>query len=179
MKGIIFTEFMELVEEKFGLEVLDEVLEMSGDEGIYTAVGSYDHRDLVKLIVNLSKKTDIAPDTLQQVFGQTVFKALLASIPESASIGQSASTFQFIRHVEDYIHVEVKKLYADAEPPKFHFISETETEMVMDYQSARCMSNVCLGLIEGCATYFGETLEVKMSPQTEDGSVVRFSLSLV
>ncbi|GAL28660.1 guanylate cyclase-related protein [Vibrio variabilis] len=33
MKGIIFTEFMELVEEKFGLDVLDEVLEMSGDEG--------------------------------------------------------------------------------------------------------------------------------------------------
>ena len=57
MKGIIFTEFMELVEEKFGLDVLDDVLEMSGDEGIYTSVGSYDHRDLVKLIVNLSKKT--------------------------------------------------------------------------------------------------------------------------
>ncbi|EOG7766780.1 heme NO-binding domain-containing protein, partial [Vibrio parahaemolyticus] len=55
MKGIIFTEFMELVESKFGLEVLDQVLELSDDEGVYTSVGSYDHRDLVKLIVNLSK----------------------------------------------------------------------------------------------------------------------------
>ncbi|CAH0525626.1 heme NO-binding domain-containing protein [Vibrio hippocampi] len=178
MKGIIFTEFMELVEDKFGLEVLDEVLEMSGDEGIYTAVGSYDHNDLVKLIVNLSKKTKIDPATLQQVFGQTVFKTLLASIPETASIGQSHSTFQFIRHVEDYIHVEVKKLYSDAQPPKFYFISETETEMVMDYQSARCMSNVCLGLIEGCATHFGETITVDMSPQSDDSSLVRFHLTL-
>ncbi len=33
MKGIIFTEFMELVESKFGLEVLDQVLELSDDEG--------------------------------------------------------------------------------------------------------------------------------------------------
>ncbi|MGR5094508.1 heme NO-binding domain-containing protein [Vibrio maritimus] len=178
MKGIIFTEFMELVEEKFGLDVLDEVLEMSGDEGVYTAVGSYDHKDLVKLIVNLSKKTNIDPATLQQVFGQTVFKTLLNSIPENASIGSSVSTFQFIRHVEDYIHVEVKKLYSDAEPPKFHFISETETDMVMDYQSARCMSHVCLGLIEGCAEHFGESVKVKMTPQTEDSSVVRFNLTL-
>ncbi|MDF5144426.1 guanylate cyclase, partial [Vibrio parahaemolyticus] len=28
MKGIIFTEFMELVEEKFGLDVLDQVLDL-------------------------------------------------------------------------------------------------------------------------------------------------------
>ncbi|TOB55774.1 guanylate cyclase, partial [Vibrio parahaemolyticus] len=34
MKGIIFTEFMELVESKFGLEVLDQVLELSDDEGV-------------------------------------------------------------------------------------------------------------------------------------------------
>ncbi len=56
MKGIIFTEFLELVEDKFGLELLEEVLEMSEDEGIYTSVGSYDHKNLVKLIINLSKK---------------------------------------------------------------------------------------------------------------------------
>ncbi|TON45787.1 guanylate cyclase, partial [Vibrio parahaemolyticus] len=69
MKGIIFTEFMELVESKFGLEVLDQVLELSDDEGVYTSVGSYDHRDLVKLIVNLSKVSDIPPEQLQEVFG--------------------------------------------------------------------------------------------------------------
>ncbi|MGR5177721.1 heme NO-binding domain-containing protein [Vibrio parahaemolyticus] len=178
MKGIIFTEFMELVEQQFGLEVLDEVLEMSGDEGIYTAVGSYDHKDLVKLIVNLSKKTNIDATTLQQVFGKTVFKTLLASIPPTASIGASKTTFQFLRHVEDYIHVEVKKLYSDAEPPKFDFISETKTEMIMDYQSARCMSNVCLGLIEGCAEHFGESIRVQMTPKVEDGSLVRFNLSV-
>ncbi len=61
MKGIIFTEFMELVEEKFGLDVLDQVLDLSNDEGVYTAVGSYDHKDLVKLIVNLSKVSGVPP----------------------------------------------------------------------------------------------------------------------
>jgi len=176
MKGIIFTEFIELIEEKFGLEVLDQVLIMSQDEGIYTSVGSYDHKQLVKLIINLSKKTSIPAEELQRVFGQSIFSHLLASLPSSASLVQSSDTFQFIRHVEDYIHIEVKKLYSDAQPPKFSFISETETEMVMDYHSARCMSQVCLGLLQGCAAYFGETIQVDMQPQNQDQSIVRFNI---
>ncbi|NOH50031.1 guanylate cyclase [Vibrio rotiferianus] len=178
MKGIIFTEFMELVEDKFGLEVLDQVLELSNDEGIYTSVGSYDHRDLVKLIVNLSKVSDIPPEKLQEVFGECVFQNLLKSIPNHASLQQCTTTFQFVRHVEDFIHVEVKKLYPDANPPQFDFISETESEMVFDYRSARCMAHVCVGLIQGCANHFDERVEVKHQNQSKDGSQVRFWLEV-
>ncbi|EDP59850.1 heme NO-binding domain-containing protein [Vibrio sp. AND4] len=176
MKGVIFTEFMDLVEEKFGLEVLDQTLELSNDEGIYTSVGSYDHRDLVKLIVNLSKVTEIPPETLQEVFGECVFKNLLNSVSDHASLRRCVTTFQFVRHVEDFIHVEVKKLYPDATPPQFDFISETESEMVFDYKSARCMAHVCLGLIRGCANHFGESIVVKHQNQSKDGSQVRFWL---
>ena len=176
MKGIIFTEFMELVEDKFGLEVLDQVLNLSNDEGVYTSVGSYDHRDLVKLIVNLSKVSDIPVEKLQEVFGECVFENLLKSTPNHAGIQQCTNTFQFVRHVEDFIHAEVKKLYPDANPPQFDFISETQSEIVFDYRSARCMAHVCLGLIHGCARHFGETIEVKHQNQSEDGSQVRFWL---
>ena len=62
MKGIIFTEFLSLVEEKFGLEQLDAILDEAQDSGIYTSVGSYDHKNLVKLIVILSKQTGISPE---------------------------------------------------------------------------------------------------------------------
>ncbi|MGC9491069.1 heme NO-binding domain-containing protein, partial [Vibrio genomosp. F10] len=81
MKGLIFTEFMELVEREFGLEVLDTILDEAGDSGIYTSVGSYDHKALVKLIVALSKKTDIPSEQLQEVFGQSVFITLYKSMP--------------------------------------------------------------------------------------------------
>ncbi len=179
MKGIIFTEFMELVEEKFGLEMLDKVLEASGDEGVYTSVGSYDHGKLVTLIVNLSKESGVSPELLQQVFGESVFRNLYKSVPETSSMDQCKSTFQFIRHVEDYIHTEVKKLYPDATPPSFEFISETETEMIFDYRSARCMGNVCLGLIKGCANYYQQKLEVEMDKLDDPGKNVRFSLRIV
>ena len=169
MKGIIFTEFLELVEDKFGLELLEEVLEMSEDEGIYTSVGSYDHKDLVRLIINLSKKTDIDAASLQRVFGQSVFKNLLASLPNKASLAHSNTTFQLI---------QVAQLYPDAEPPEFSFITTTEAQLVFDYKSARCMSHVCLGLIEGCAEYHGESIAVEMTPQNDDQSVVRFNLKV-
>jgi hypothetical protein len=93
---------------------------------------------------------------------------------------QSCQTsFQFIKLVEDYIHIEVKKLYPEANPPKFEFISETETELVFDYLSARCMSPVCLGLIEGCAAHFNESLKVVTKPVSESGSQVRFHVELL
>ncbi|MGF1909876.1 heme NO-binding domain-containing protein [Vibrio kasasachensis] len=179
MKGIIFTEFIDLVEDKFGLEVVDQILDNVGDDGAYTAVGSYDHKLLVKLIVELGKLTNMPPDELQQAFGQSIFINLYSTLPYSASLSECKNCFQFVRLVEDYIHIEVKKLYPDANPPQFEFISESETELIFDYKSARCMSNVCLGLVKGCADHFGEQLDISMSEQSEDSSHVQFQLLLV
>ncbi|UJF20024.1 heme NO-binding domain-containing protein [Vibrio sp. SS-MA-C1-2] len=179
MKGIIFTEFMDLVEQTFGLDILDKVLDDAKDEGIYTSVGSYDHRDLVKLIIHLSKTTNISPEQLQEVFGEAVFLNLLNTVLPDIQLRESDSCFQFIRHVEEYIHVEVKKLYPDAKPPCFKFISENETQLVMEYASARCMSHVCLGLIKGCAKHFNQKVDVQLDPVTQDGSQVQFTITLI
>ena len=179
MKGIIFTEFMDLVEEKFGLDALDQLLSDAGDEGGYTAVGSYDHKDLVRLIVQLSKQTGISAEELQRVFGQSVFDNLYQSLPEKNSLQGCKNSIQFIRLVEDYIHVEVKKLYQEANPPRFEFISENETEVVFDYKSARCMSHVCLGLIEGCANHYGEEVDIVMHNNDKSGNDVRFKVAVV
>lgn len=179
MKGIIFTEFMDLVEQKFGLDELDSLLLESDDSGVYTSVGSYDHRKLVKLIIQLSKRTGISPEQLQRVFGQSAFKNLFNSLPNNSSLQECKSSFQFIKLVEDYIHIEVKKLYPEANPPRFDFISETSTEMVFDYVSVRCMSHVCLGLMEGCAEFYNDELSIAMEKVSSDGSQVRFKVDLI
>ncbi|MCL1140666.1 heme NO-binding domain-containing protein [Shewanella pneumatophori] len=177
MKGIIFAEFLELVEDTFGLETCQKMLDENQNDGVYTAVGTYDHKDLVKLIVTLSKLTGISAEDLQQVYGKSIFKTLYNSMPGLE--GKADSTFSFINSVEEYIHIEVKKLYANANPPAFKFVSETETQLIMDYLSARCMSHVCLGLIQGCAEHFNETIEINMEPMADDQSEVRFTLTTV
>lgn len=176
MKGIIFTEFMELVEREFGLTVLNNILDAADDSGVYTAVGSYDHQQLLRLIHALSHVTGMPTAELQQHFGEAVFAHLLASLPPHASLIKSQTCFQFIRHVEEYIHVEVKKLYPDANPPRFSFLFETEQRLEMNYQSGRCMAHVCFGLIQGCARHFGEQIDVEMTALDESGSKVNFVL---
>ncbi|PKG58985.1 MULTISPECIES: heme NO-binding domain-containing protein [unclassified Shewanella] len=177
MKGIIFAEFLELVEDTFGLEICQQILDENQNDGVYTSVGTYDHHDLIKLIVSLSKLTGISIEDLQEVYGKSVFITLFNSMPGLE--GKSDSTFSFIKSVEEYIHIEVKKLYQNANPPTFNFISATESQLVMDYVSARCMSHVCLGLIRGCAEHFGENIEITMEPITEDQSEVRFTITYV
>ncbi|MGF1690751.1 heme NO-binding domain-containing protein [Photobacterium kagoshimensis] len=177
MKGIIFTEFLDIVENTFGLDVCQQMLDEAFDEGCYTAVGSYDHKDLVKLILTLSKITDVPATELQEVYGKAVFTQLLASLP--IPINDTTSTFDFIRKVEEHIHIEVKKLYPDATPPRFDFISEADSIMTMDYHSARCMSHVCLGLIQGCADHFNQKIQVEMKAIKPDQSHVRFHIQLV
>ncbi|MEM0912514.1 MAG: heme NO-binding domain-containing protein, partial [Pseudomonadota bacterium] len=53
MKGIVFDEFTEMVEEVFGDDMLDDILDENADKlssgGAYTSVGTYDHNDLVTL----------------------------------------------------------------------------------------------------------------------------------
>jgi hypothetical protein len=71
MKGIIFTEFLEMVEQKFGVEVLENVIDTSElkSQGIYTAVGTYEFSEMLSLITNLSKQINIDPQTLIHAYG--------------------------------------------------------------------------------------------------------------
>ncbi|MCP4955852.1 heme NO-binding domain-containing protein [Photobacterium aquimaris] len=176
MKGIIFTEFISIVEQNFGLDISQQMFDDANDSGIYTAVGSYDHRQLIKLIISLSNITGISPSQLQQTYGRLVFPSLLKALPIPNI--EADDTLSFIRKVEQHIHLEVKKLYPDATPPKFIFNNQTQSTMTMDYHSSRCMGHVCMGLLEGCAHYFNQSLTIIMQPMNDSQNHVRFSLTL-
>ena len=66
MKGIIFTEFLELVETGFGMEVADQVITRGCPfhNAGFTSVGSYDHRDLISMVGELSNLAGTRPSDL-------------------------------------------------------------------------------------------------------------------
>jgi len=59
MKGIVFTEFLEMVEAKFSPEMTDRIITESKvpSGGAYSAVGTYDHEEIVALVQALSRAT--------------------------------------------------------------------------------------------------------------------------
>ena len=73
MKGVVFTEFLEMVERQFGEVVLDDLLLATEakltNNGAYTSIGTYPHEEMVALIVQLSALTETPVPTLLQAFG--------------------------------------------------------------------------------------------------------------
>lgn len=178
MKGIVFTEFFEMVEKKFGYEMVDLIINNSDLEsnGIYTSVGTYPHSEIVQLLMSLSKETNIDPDTLLKEFGKYIFDTFQNAYPHFFE--KSKSAFEFLESIDKYIHVEVLKLYPDATLPKFDSIIENDV-MTLTYFSDRKMAAFAKGLIERTIEHYNEDLTLIMDVSSEDGSEVKFTIKPV
>lgn len=79
MKGIVFTEFLDLVEDKFGMETVEQIISDSELEsnGIYTSVGTYKFTEMVSLLTNLSNLTKISTNDLLKVYALHFFDVLV------------------------------------------------------------------------------------------------------
>ncbi|WP_127471532.1 heme NO-binding domain-containing protein [Thiomicrorhabdus aquaedulcis] len=169
MKGIVFSEFIELVEEKFGFEMADDIIEKSNlaSGGAYTSVGTYDHHELLELVTHLSAQTGISVEDLVKTFGEHLLVRFSEGYPmffESVN-----NCFQFLDTIENKVHVEVKKLYPEAELPTFDSRIESDNRMHLVYTSKRPFSALAYGLIKGSATYYGENIHIEMQDESLTG----------
>ncbi|MES2517366.1 MAG: heme NO-binding domain-containing protein [Bacteroidota bacterium] len=176
MKGIIFTEFLDMVEEKFSYQMVDKLLTTTDlpSEGIYTSVGTYSHAEIINLIVTLSKNTNIPVTELSRIFGTYLFRTLAKIYPHF--IKNLPDAFTYLMSVDNYIHVEVQKLYPDAELPHFDIERPDKDTLIMTYTSVRKMADLAFGLIEGCMEYYGENVVISQIPLNNDGSVTQFTI---
>jgi hypothetical protein len=69
------------------------------------------------------------------------------------------------------IHVEVLKLYPDAELPSFRVEQRGDDTMTLTYRSNRHMSPLAVGLIEGAAAHYGRRVHIDQTAQP-DGAVL-------
>lgn len=174
MKGLVFTEFLEMVEEKFGFEMMEEIIEEADlpSGGAYTSVGTYAYAEMVSLLTRLSEKTQIKVPALMHAYGHYLFKSFEKGYP--AFLESASSAFDFLESIENHIHVEVRKLYPDAELPRFSSKRLEDGSLEMFYSSERKMGPFALGLIEKSLEYYREKASVSMFPASHDGTVVRF-----
>ncbi|MBV6426163.1 MAG: hypothetical protein KIPDCIKN_00673 [Haliscomenobacter sp.] len=178
MKGIVFTEFLEMVEQKFGLALADQIIQESHlpSGGVYTSIGTYDHAEIVELLTHLSQNTGTDASVLLKEFGRYLFDTFLDKFP--GFFTSCADGFEFLESIENHIHVEVLKLYPDADLPRF----DTERDgnsLKMVYQSSRKMSDLAWGLMERTMDYYGHTASIQKESMGENGEKVLFTISVV
>ena len=177
MKGIIFTEFLDLVEDKFGIEMVDTIISQSSlkSEGIYTAIGTYNFSEMLQLLQNLSNNTNISIDDLLLVYAEHFFSVIETSYP--GLLATYKDPIEMLSSIENHIHVEVRKIYPEAELPTFIVESKTEDSLEMIYKSSRAMHHFGLGLMNKTFEHFNSTATIVLEKIKEDGTEVRFIIN--
>ncbi|NQY05759.1 MAG: heme NO-binding domain-containing protein [Flavobacteriaceae bacterium] len=176
MKGIVFTEFLEMVEQKFGIETLEEIIEKSNlkSKGIYTAVGTYEFAEMLSLITNLSQETNINPQALLHAYGIYFFDVLTRK--HAKIFEYYTSAIELLGGIEKHIHVHVRKMYPDAELPYFDVVEEGSNKLALEYHSERAMYQFALGLMERTLEHYGEKATITKELLNENGTKVLFTL---
>ncbi|XMO86467.1 heme NO-binding domain-containing protein [Algibacter sp. AS12] len=177
MKGIVFTEFLELVEDKFGLEMVDNIINASNLDsgGVYTAVGTYSFSEMLQLLEHLSANTGISIDDLLLVYSEHFFSVLKDSYP--GLLETYKDPIEMISSIENHIHVEVRKIYPDAELPTFEVVEKTENSLIVIYRSSRAMHHFGLGLMNKTFEHFNSTATIVLEKLKEDGTEVKFLIN--
>ena len=175
MRGVVFTELMEFVEEKLGFDVADKMVEKAklDNHGVFTQGGNYPFEHMVKLLTALSEITGKSPATLLEIFGEHLFNVLVKIYGKN--IKEDTTALEFIDSVEDYVHVEVKKLYPDAELPTFKTTYKDDEKIVLIYESEKKLDSFAYGLMKACGDYFGEPLEISRKVINESPYQVEFT----
>ena len=174
MKGIVFTKFLEMVEQTNGYDQVDSLLLTTDlpSGGTYTAAGTYDHQEMVGLVANLSQATHRSASDILREYGRYLFQTFVSTYHPFLEVAPDA--FTFLSSVDAYIHVEVKKLYPEAELPTFTITQLDGSTLQMIYQSSRKMADLAYGLIEGTLAYYGEIARIEQQALSPDGSRVKF-----
>ena len=171
MKGMVFTNFLEMVEERFGFEMVDTIIDSSElpSLGAYTAVGTYPHTEMVALLQSLEKETNIPISELLVTYGSYLFAKLAVGYP--IMLTDCHCSRDLLIRLDGVVHVEVAKLYPDAQLPRFETVELPNGDLEMTYLSERHLEDLAEGLLRGSLVYFKDQASITRQPKT-DGSVV-------
>ena len=169
MKGIVFNLLNDLVEEQFGMDVWDELIETTApaSQGVYTSVEVYPDGELLAYVGAIAQHTGKDIDDVVRLFGKYMLSRFASIHPEFFS-GHTIKSF--LKSVHDVIHVEVRKLHPDVVLPEFTYEEPAEDRLIMHYRSPRSLCHLAEGLIDGTSEHFGVDLTLNHPVCMHDGA---------
>ena len=179
MRGLVFSEFLEFVENAAGEDMVEDMLDACELEsgGAYTSVGNYDHGEIIKMVTFLNEATGNDVSAMVHDFGRYLFGQLANS--HTKIIGEETQLLDFLQGIETHIHTEVRKLYPNAELPMFETDRISENHLIMDYESSGPFADLAHGMIMGASDHFKNKLEVSREDIQADGMYkTRFEVSI-
>ena len=173
MKGIILSEFVEFLEESLGDSRTQKIIDASQLKslGAYSRVGQYDYQELIQLLTQTVSETDTEAKVLLEQFSDHLFKVFKRDY--SLFFEGVSSAAEMLTQIDNHIHVEVQKLYPDAELPKFEYI-RNGNQLTLKYQSPRPLALVAQSLVGACLKFFGDSEALISSSMASDHKSAEF-----
>jgi len=161
MQGSIYTTFSEMVIEKMGMEVWNDLLVKvnPSSKGVYTKGMQYNDSEIMSYVTELSKITKVDIPTLVRTFGGYLFIHLFNNSP--ADLSHIDNLKDFLISIDSVIHKEVKRVYPQAYLPTFEYSDNPDGNLVIFYQSKRKLCHLSEGLILSAAEHFKERITIK------------------
>jgi len=177
MKGIIFNLLEEFITENWGEEKYEEILKGCPikTKEPFVGPGTYPDADLIAIVTKTVEKLGVPLPEALRTFGRFCFPKLSERHPQFVKPYRHPKAF--LKTVENIIHVEVRKLYKDAETPHFSYKDPASNRLIIEYESKRKLCHFMEGLIEGVAVYFQSPIQYQQTRcALKEGKVCEFDL---
>ena len=148
MKGIIFNILEDFIIDNFGEEHLGAIIDNAQLSTSDPFVGPqfYPDEDLFRIATSACELLEAELSDVLRAFGRYSFSKLKAHCPVSLRHITNGQDLLFA--LDKVIHVEVKKLSAEAQPPKFSF-RQCDDVYVLRYSSERKICPFVEGMLFG------------------------------
>ncbi len=159
MKGVIFNLLEEIVEDEFGADTWDALLEAAEASGVYTSIGSYDDGEMMGLVAAASAQLNLTQDEVLRWFGSKALPRLAERFDQFFAPHKTSR--DLLLTLNNVIHPEVVKLYPGAYTPTFHFSSEDHDTLMMEYSSNRQLCSLAEGFVQGTLAFYKEEADIE------------------
>lgn len=165
MKGVIFQIARAAIEEKLGAQTWEDLLEAIGSDGVFAARADYPDEAIEALLEASGDALGPNRDARLVTMGQWMMPHLAGAY--QSMVDQHKTLQSFLESIEGVIHVEVRRLYRDSQPPALETTHPEAGTMTMEYRSHRDMSALAEGFILGAAPLFDERVTVERERHDE------------
>ncbi|MGH1362976.1 MAG: heme NO-binding domain-containing protein [Calditrichia bacterium] len=176
MKGIVFREFVDFIETKFGAQVLSSVKSAANSPAFesFEDDAEYDEKYLFSMVEFLNRATGIPTTDIVRIYGKHLFARLVVNY--HSYLEPADTSFQFLQQVESLANNQIQQIYPDSHL-KLEFDPAEANRMVMLYQSRDEYTDLTEGLLKGCIEHFGEKVIFEREDHLEEGvNTVKFSM---
>lgn len=158
MKGTVVATWMNTCRKLYTEEIVNNAMNSVewGNNKIFSPIENIDDEDVKRVMEHISKEKGISIQELWRSIGRDNILSFFNDFP---SFFEHENLYSFFRSLFD-IHVEMVKKFPGAKPPIINIEPLSNRKAVFTYKSEREMFDYALGLIDGSAEFFEESLDI-------------------